>query len=108
MTSVKSICKGFPFPIIAKQPGLPTYKTLAEVHLKLKANAASIPSEIGGGAHGLLGLILPPAPYTLLTNVPFTAPVNPGALPIIPDAATQYQISKQVQQHTKQLRIWQE
>jgi hypothetical protein len=39
MTSIESIREGFPFITIAKQPGLPTYKTIAKVHLKLKANA---------------------------------------------------------------------
>ena len=108
MTSVESIRKGFPFPVIAKHPGLPTYETIADVHLKLKANAASVPSKIGGGAHGLLGLILPPATYTLITNEIFWAPVNPGSLPVVADTATQYQISKQVRQHKEELRIWQE
>jgi hypothetical protein len=74
MTSVESIGKGFPFLTIAKQPGLPTYETIAKVHLKLKANAASVVSELGGGAHGLLGLVLPTATYTTLTNVHFNAP----------------------------------
>jgi hypothetical protein len=83
MTSVKSIREGFPFITIAKQPGLPTYKIIAEVHLKLKANASSIVSELGGGAHGLLGLVLPPATYATLTNGAFNAPVNPGTTPSI-------------------------
>jgi hypothetical protein len=48
---------------------------------------ASVPSEIGGGAHGLLGLVLPPATYTMLTNVVFQAPNNPGTIPVINNAA---------------------
>jgi hypothetical protein len=47
MTSVESIHEGFPFITIAKQPGLPTYETIAKVHLKLKANASSVVSELG-------------------------------------------------------------
>jgi hypothetical protein len=47
MMSVESIREGFPFLTIAKQPGLPTYKTIAKVHLKLKVNAASAVSELG-------------------------------------------------------------
>jgi hypothetical protein len=42
MTSIESIRKGSLFITITKQPGLPTYKTILEIHHKLKANAASV------------------------------------------------------------------
>jgi hypothetical protein len=83
VTSVESIREGFPFITIAKQPGLPTHETIAEVHLKLKANAASVVSKLGGGAHGLLGLVLPPATYAALTNVAFNTPLIPGQHPTL-------------------------
>jgi hypothetical protein len=108
MTSVESIREGFPFITIAKQPGLPTYETIAEVHLKLKANAASIVSELGGGAHGLLGLVLPPTTYATLTNHAFTAPINPGTTPNLVAGGTTAQISEAVRQHIEELRIWRE
>jgi hypothetical protein len=76
MTSVESIREGFPFITTAKQPGLPTYAIITKVHLKLKANASSIVSELGGGAHGLLGLVLSPTTYAALTNAAFNAPIN--------------------------------
>jgi hypothetical protein len=96
MTSVESIREGFPFITIAKQPGLPTYETIAKVHLKLKANAAFVVSELGGGAHGLLGLVLPPATYGTLTNVVFNTPVNPGTTPSIEAGGTAVQIHEVV------------
>jgi hypothetical protein len=108
MTSVESIREGFPFITIAKQPGLPTYETIAEVHLKLKANAASVVSELGGGAHGLLGLVLPPATYATLTNVVFNTPVNPGTTPNIEAGGTAVQIHEVVRQHKENLRVWRE
>jgi hypothetical protein len=108
MTSVESICKGFPFSTIAKQPGLPRYETIAEVHLKLKANAASAVSELGGGAHGLLDLVLPPATYATLTNVIFNNSVNTGTTPNIEAGGTAVQIHEIVRQHKENLRVWRE
>jgi hypothetical protein len=108
MTSIESIREGFPFITIAKQPGLPTYETIAEVHLKLKANAASAVSELGGGAHGLLGLVLSPTTYATLTNVVFNTPVNPGTTLNIEAGGTAVQIQKVVRQHKENLRVWRE
>jgi hypothetical protein len=105
MTSVESIREGFPFTTIAKQPGLPTYKTIAKVHLKIKANASSIVSELGGGAHGLLGLVLPPATYATLTNVAFNTPVNPRTTPNIEARGTAVQIHEVVRLHKENLRV---
>jgi hypothetical protein len=51
----------------------------------LKANASSVPSTLGGGLYGHLGLILSPARYaTLAGSVPWVAPGNPG--PFAPPA----------------------
>jgi hypothetical protein len=108
MTSVESILEGFPFITITKQPGLPTYETIAKVHLKLEANASYIVSELGGGAHGLLGLVLSPATYTTLTNVAFNAPVNPGTTPNIEAGGTTAQINEAVRQHQENLCVWRE
>jgi hypothetical protein len=108
MTSVESIREGFSFITIAKQFGLPTYETIAEVHLKLKANAASVVSKLSGGAHGLLGLVLPPATYAILTNVVFNTPVNPGTTPNIEAGGTAVQIHEIVRQHKENLRVWRE
>jgi hypothetical protein len=108
MTSVESIREGFTFITIAKQPGLPTYEAIVEVHLKLKANAASVVSELGGGAHGLLGLVLPPATYVTLTNVVFNTLVNPGTTPNIEARGTAVQIHEIVRQHKENLRVWRE
>jgi hypothetical protein len=93
---------------MAKQPGLPTYEIIAEVHLKLKAKAASTVSELGSSAHGLLGLVLSTATYKTLTNVHFNAPNNPGTTPNLAGGGTTAQISKAVQQHKENLHIWRE
>ena len=76
--------------------------------MKLKANAASVESTLGGGSHGLLGLTVSTNTYNTITGQQFAAPQNPGALPVIPDGATSAQINELVRQHGERLRIWRE
>jgi hypothetical protein len=70
---------------MTKIHGLPTYESLTTLSTELKANASSVPSTLGGGLYGHLGLILSPARYaTLAGSVPWVAPGNPG--PFAPPA----------------------
>eukprot|EP00957_Ditylum_brightwellii_P014596 1099910-Ditylum_brightwellii.AAC.1 len=52
---------------IPKQASMPTWKSIWAIHLNLNANAASVPSSLGGGAHGHLGLTIRGAEYQTLT-----------------------------------------
>ena len=90
--SVDDIRSAFPEPTVQKIIGEPTYETIKDLHDILKSNAASIPSTLGGGNHGHLGLVLQPALYTVVTGNNFTAPNNPGATPTITAAATAAQV----------------
>ena len=67
---------------------MPTYETIAELNLKLIANAASVQSNLGDGQLGLLHLTVSPVEYGTLSVVAFVPPINPGKSPIIPIAAT--------------------
>ena len=90
--SVDDIRSSFPQPTVLTIEGEPTYESIKNLHDVLKSNAASVPSTLGGGAHGLLGLVLIPAVYQAVTGAVFTRPNNPGAAPVINPAATQAQI----------------
>jgi len=105
---MEAIKEHFPHPHIPAQPGMPTYDIIAAVHRKVKANAASVASTLGGGRHGLLGLTILPETYQTVTGYPFVAPVNPGNLPTIAPTATQAQIGEAVRQHKERLKIWKE
>ena len=85
MVSTENIKDTFPYPTIPKFPGRPDFDSIAAVHTKLKANAASIHSNLGGGNHGLLGLALQPGTYTILTGHVFEPPSNPGPTANIPN-----------------------
>lgn len=103
---MEEIKECFPHPHIPSQHGMPTFEIIADVHRKLKANAASVSSNLGGGTHGLLGLTILPATYQTVTGHAFVAPVNPGSLPNIAPTATQAQIGESVRQHKERLKIW--
>ena len=86
--SVDTICSVFEHQTIQPYTREPDYEAIKSVHDQLKANAASISSELGGGKHGLLGLIMSNAIYVLVTNSSFRFPPNPGLLPTIPTNST--------------------
>ena len=67
-----------PTPII----GTPTNKTLKRLKQELRANAASVESDLGGGDHGYLGLILTDVEYALVSDDAFVAPNYPDPLTI--------------------------
>ena len=106
MVSPKDVKDNFPYPTISKFPGRPDFDTIAAVHTKLKANAASIHSNLGGGAHGLLGLALQPGTYTILTGHVFQPPQNPGPTANVPNGHTGPQIAEFVREHEAQLQLW--
>jgi len=58
MTNIDYRTTFFEFPQLTKIHGEPDYDTLHRLHNELKSNAGSVPSTLGGGAHGHLGLIL--------------------------------------------------
>ena len=79
ITTIDNICKGFPHKdLLPLTTAEPDYQYIKKVHDLLKANAASVRSGLGGGAHGLLGLVMRPQLYFQLAGVPFVAPADPG------------------------------
>ena len=92
--------------IITRQPGMTPYEIIQEKHMRIKSNATSVQSELGGGAHGLLGLALSPAAYRTITGYYFAVPGNPGTLPDLTQGQTEPQISEAVRQHKEDLRAW--
>ena len=62
--------------------GTPTNKTLKRLKQELRANASSVESDLGGGDHGYLGLVLTDVEYATVSSTAFTAPAFPAALNI--------------------------
>ena len=75
----------FQHKVLTKIHGQPVYETLQTLATELKANAGCVPSTLGGGQNGHLGLILSVIRYTALLNtVQWVTPINPG--PFAPPA----------------------
>ena len=105
--SVEDFTNAFPNhipPIV----GEPTYQTLKELKDQLKANAASIPTTLGGGNHGYLGLILSPAAYATISPTAFVEPAYPGQHPAIPAGTNAATTSAIIRRHTEDTRQWRE
>ena len=106
--TVKTIREEFPFPTLKKQLGLPSYETINSVHTKIKSNTASVPSNLGGGTHVLLGLVFDSATYQTLTGSLFAKSHNSSTVPTIPAASSGPVIAQIERAHTEVLREWQE
>jgi len=104
--NVDTIIEGFPYSNIEQIKGEPSYHSIKEVERKLIKNASSFPSELGGGQHGYLGLVLKPEKYQLVTGSTFTPHPNLGSIPTFPPNPTQPQIAQISSTHKEQLRLW--
>ena len=104
--TVESIIESFPTSNIPSVEGEPDYKTIKEVGKIIITNASSMESELGGGQHGLLGLVVSPTRYNTITGNNFVPHENPGALPEFPQNPTQPQIAQINATHKEELRLW--
>ena len=66
----------------------PDFQSLTKLRNELKTNAQAVPSTLGGGAHGLLGLVLTDLEYALVSNTPFDVEPYPGPLTFPPGTNT--------------------
>ena len=77
----------FEFKTLTTIHGEPTYGTLKTMKDQLKTNVTAVTSELAGGQHGHLGIILTGAAMLSVTVVPYVRPVHPGPL-VIPKGST--------------------
>jgi len=104
--SPQSIIDLFPHPTIEKSTEEPNYYSIKPVEKKLMRNVASIPTELGGGNHGFLGLVVTPQKHINITGNVFTPHLNPGTFPTFPQNPTQPIIAQISATHKEALRVW--
>ena len=97
----------FEFPTVDKIHGTPTFRSLQTLKRQLKANCQTVISDLGGGHLGLLGLLLSPEEYALLSNVAFTRPLHPGQLQI-PAGTPQHEAIRLPEEHRESIRVFRE
>ena len=98
-SSLDKVIKSFLHPTILPIVGQPTYETLAEIHLELNTNAASVHSHLGNGQLGLLYLTVLPDFYLTQSATPFVPPANVERSPTVPNGSTAAHIKRICQKH---------
>ena len=76
--SVEDISGKFTIKTIPAVIGLPTYKAINEVLEALYANAAAIPTTLGGGRNGHIALIMDAAVSANVSTMAYIIPMDPG------------------------------
>ena len=105
-SSIEKIVDAFPFPTINPIFGTPEYESIADIHLKLNSNAASLQSNLGCGTLGILFLTVSPAFYPTLSTIAFVPLVNTGPKPSILTGATGAFIADLRYFHTEATKIF--
>ena len=67
----------------------PTYVPLKKIANQIKTNAGYVTLNLGGGRHGLQGLVLSHIDYSKISNIPYFKPTHLGAL-VIPASLPHY------------------
>jgi uncharacterized coiled-coil protein SlyX len=106
--SPDTMIEGFPNSHIEKIDDMPSYDTLKTVRDKLKENASSIRSLLGGGMNGHMGAILTAAQYVHIDITAYVAPNNPGQNPVYPPGATGPVIANLNRIHDQDVELWNE
>jgi len=94
-------------PDLSPIVGKPTFESLYQLIIDLQANAQSVHSNLGGGAHGHLGLIMTPTQYAIHSTTPYVCPTHPGTLMIFV-GTTRLAAEELERNHTESLRVFHE
>ena len=97
----------FPKQDLTRYPGRPNYESLHQMQLELKANAISVHSNLGGGNHGHLGLLMTNQQYTLIVNTPYVRPVHPGTF-VLAGGEKRVQVDALQRTHDEIIRVFHE
>ena len=97
----------FEDPNLTKIHGKPTFEGIHMIHQELMINVHTVHSDLVGGAHDHLGLVLSPRQYALLSNAEYNRPIHPGQL-VIPAGTTQHMARTIRDRHSKQKRVFRE
>ena len=91
-----------------KIDGQPSDEDLTRLVRELTNAAASIPTTLGGGNHGHVGMIIPEAEYITFSNqgAKFETPKNPGAYPRTVDETNAAVRERQMAEHKAEQEVF--
>ena len=95
----------FEFPVLTKCEGKLSFPILKKIKDEIKCNAASVYSELGGGAHGHLGLVLTVTEYAHVSATPYVRSTMPAALNI-PLGTTAHESLRLRENHKEEKRLF--
>ena len=103
-----TLISAFPHPTLIKITGEPTREEIIELFTQIKANASSVHTTLGGGAHGHLGAVLTAAEYALAIPgvVPYGAPPHPGNQALIANGASAAAIAQANMLHQRRIKVY--
>ena len=106
--SVEDIMAKFPTRHVNPIRGEPTYDAITTLKGELFANAAVIPTTLGGGQHGHIGLVMNDQLYTTLSTTAFVIPADPGPLPVFSPNITYTAAHRDtiIREHKEQRRLY--
>ena len=78
-TNINYVDTYFESCILTKINDEPTYETLKSIKNQLKSNVCIVTSDLGGGTHGHLGMIMTSAEYATISLVPYIHPMHQSA-----------------------------
>ena len=87
--------------------GESNFETLHNLRNEIKANDKAVYSNLGGGAHGHLGLVLTESQYTLISYTPLVYPTHPVPLIILYGTTAHANSDIQIV-HTEEVRLFRE
>ena len=108
MISTINYCETiFEHPELSKIIGVLKYETLHLLHNGIQSNAMAVHSNLEGGQHSYLGLVVIPDAYDVLTNTPFFFQVHPVNL-VIPISSNRHVQEELKRQYDKNLTVFHE
>ena len=69
-SNIDYVKTNFEYSVLTKVQGSPTYESLKKIKDELEANAATVPSDLGGGGHEHLRLVLTTIEYNFIFGDP--------------------------------------
>ena len=87
-TSIDDIVTKFPTKFLPPIPDEPDYDCISQLNQIMYGNAATLPTTLGCGAHGHVGLIMKATLYVTLAATPYVTPNEPPLTPDVPSTAT--------------------
>ena len=106
--TVDDILAKFPSRTLLPIRGEPTYESITAVKSEIFANAAVIPTPLGGGQHGHIGLVMKEQLYHTLSPTSFIIPNDPGPLPVFNPNMTYTAAHRDtiIREHKEQRRLY--